>query len=152
MLSESYVLVTTGQLPSSLNPYCIGRCSLRGATSYKCTGGWGLNPYCIGRCSLSSICNERLIQIKMCLNPYCIGRCSLSRSLSIESTESLVLILIVLEDALWGMRDAIKVIRKKVLILIVLEDALWAFKWIKDWFKRRSLNPYCIGRCSLSGS
>jgi len=134
-----------------------------------------LNPYCIGRCSLSQrilLCVTRFIEVLIlivledalwvnerwtndertnCLNPYCIGRCSLSSETSgVFQGADPVLILIVLEDALW--ENVIVVIAPtiEVLILIVLEDALWVLSFETTQFNTFCLNPYCIGRCSLS--
>jgi len=85
----------------------------------------GLNPYCIGRCSLRSYhpMSERL---ERSLNPYCIGRCSLRSFAWNQAVPNLiVLILIVLEDALWEIHRRPMGEVVMVLILIVLEDALW---------------------------
>ena len=84
-----------------LNPYFIGRCSLR-------LGRWTiqsmllcLNPYFIGRCSLRSLNTLRTRPTDMRLNPYFIGRCSLRQQLRCRVHERRVLILILLEDAHW---------------------------------------------------
>ena len=84
------------------------------------------------------------------LNPYCIGRCSLSLRIMTEKNSWIVLILIVLEDALWAYNKTQVIPYKNVLILIVLEDALWANRISDMVYVDKSLNPYCIGRCSLS--
>jgi len=53
MLSEGKKKFTLETELSSLNPYCIGRCSLSEEMILKELHLInGLNPYCIGRCSL----------------------------------------------------------------------------------------------------
>jgi len=63
--------------------------------------------------------------------------------------EFYVLILIVLEDALWAETQISNDKKPYVLILIVLEDALWEYVNEAKEKLLRGLNPYCIGRCSL---
>ncbi len=62
-----------------------------------------------------------------------------------------VLILVVMEDALWQFSILpILVITTRVLILVVMEDALWLVDiMIIDLIILR-LNPCCNGRCSLT--
>ena len=61
-----------------------------------------------------------------------------------------VLILIILEDALWDSSRKLWQTCQTVLILIILEDALWDFVYGKIQFHPACLNPYYTGRCSLS--
>ena len=49
-----------------------------------------------------------------------------------KNVNSFVLILIVLEDALWEWNKYTKLEYGLVLILIVLEDALWVWVWWSD--------------------
>ena len=60
-----------------------------------------------------------------------------------------VLILIILEDALWGTVFKKNMLCRIVLILIILEDALWVGteEQYAEFYK--GLNPYYTGRCSL---
>ena len=72
-------MVILNQSYSRLNPYCIGTCSLR-IYNYENEKQFGsLNPYCIGTCSLSNAICEKTARYKESLNPYCIGTCSLRR-------------------------------------------------------------------------
>ena len=92
---------------------------------------------------------------RSCLNPYSIGRYSLRiiNKYNTMANKSFVLILILLEDTLWG--GCILHARESlcgVLILILLEDTLWE-KVCSVWQTTSySLNPYSIGRYSLSRS
>ena len=64
-----------------------------------------------------------------CLNPYSIGRYSLSSNSKVrQSNTGTVLILILLEDTLWGCHKASTAQVLWVLILILLEDTLWGRK------------------------
>ena len=65
----------------------------------------------------------------MCLNPYYVGRCSVSKIKNF-----------------WCVR-----VQGGVLILIMLEDALWVnFPYGSLSVVYGSLNPYYVGRCSVS--
>ena len=60
-----------------------------------------------------------------CLNPYCSGRWSRTKADGAIKMGLTVLILIVVEDGLVHVDDAVKIINEKgVLILIVVEDGL----------------------------
>ena len=86
---------------NSLNPCCNGRCSLRVQLMLRCCLTQRLNPCCNGRCSLSNCFWVKRVDNKS-LNPCCNGRCSLSPSVSRSlRMNNPVLILVVMEDALW---------------------------------------------------
>ncbi len=109
-----------------------------------------LNPCCNGRCSLTSANFAESSSTKS-LNPCCNGRCSLTGSKgSQKGQEPHVLILVVMEDALWRRyvtcQDTIGV----VLILVVMEDALWRSVSRREGGSIACLNPCCNGRCSLT--
>ena len=88
-----------------------------------------LNPYSIGRYSLRQLKNRRKIPPNS-LNPYSIGRYSLRRfTQSRKSLKFTVLILILLEDTLWGCSGTWRTVRVPY-----------------------RLNPYSIGRYSLSNN
>ncbi len=61
-----------------------------------------------------------------------------------------VLILVVMEDALWQTVFKIMARRMLVLILVVMEDALWLYGRVSRQRCWISLNPCCNGRCSLT--
>ena len=85
-----------------------------------------LNPYSIGRYSLRGIdFNTRYIRPDG-LNPYSIGRYSLRLKTLWLQKQQKVLILILLEDTLWDYINFTILIKFFiVLILILLEDTLW---------------------------
>ena len=111
-----------------------------------------------------------------CLNPYSIGRYSVrTRFFRSHRKANSVLILILLEDTLWATNQEENIKLLQVLILILLEDTLWEFLyWTQVLFRRgvlililledtlwellnqlkehtgRGLNPYSIGRYSVS--
>ena len=91
------------QLKKRLNPYYVGRCSMR----FKSPNGEvlstlnGLNPYYVGRCSMRLKRWLFIHLLSSCLNPYYVGRCSMSTPFGKNSNNfPRVLILIMLEDAL----------------------------------------------------
>ena len=61
-----------------------------------------------------------------------------------------VLILVLLEHALWALYQRAGITRREVLILVLLEHALWVYlyNWIND-IMLVCLNPCFIGTCSL---
>ncbi len=86
-----------------------------------------LNPYSDGRCSKSAQIAKREDSKSVCLNPYSDGRCS-------KRTPSA-----------WGILEWVN-----VLILILMEDALRGMKKSSRSLSKTSLNPYSDGRCSKS--
>ena len=126
MLSEAGHLRPIRHPIVSLNPCCNGRCSLSIVGNGRNGNLISLNPCCNGRCSLRTQM-VKFIPFLLSLNPCCNGRCSLRRVVEAFLQQS-----------------------KAVLILVVMEDALWVEDW--DWQneKRIRLNPCCNGRCSLS--
>ena len=111
----------------SLNPCCSGICSLRHYQDedktpiYNC-----LNPCCSGICSLRGVCLLFLLQW-WSLNPCCSGICSLRGCDNVDETGGAL-----------------------VLILVVVEYALWELFWHREQGVYGSLNPCCSGICSLS--
>ena len=81
-----------------------------------------LNPCCNGICSLRW-CVTAPARRRKSLNPCCNGICSLRVKENTIKANQVVLILVVMEYALWG----------------------WRGRWIGRW----SLNPCCNGICSL---
>ncbi len=136
---------------ASLNPCCNGRCSLTVFPRPLRCYHWGLNPCCNGRCSLTR-CSWFYCIFWYCLNPCCNGRCSLTGDVvnSIPST-GMVLILVVMEDALWLICGGVWYLHVRVLILVVMEDALWLRISNLPNEDVLGLNPCCNGRCSLTG-
>ncbi len=63
-----------------------------------------------------------------------------------------VLILVVMEDALWRKLTVQSVTERLVLILVVMEDALWQCPCPLCRWGYWGLNPCCNGRCSLTVS
>ena len=92
----------TVRVPYRLNPYSIGRYSLSNNCAIKSIFYSCLNPYSIGRYSLRR--RKRSSRISWTgLNPYSIGRYSLSFWMVRGwICRQVVLILILLEDTLWG--------------------------------------------------
>ena len=60
-----------------LNPYCVGRWSLRIMKVTVRSVAIGLNPYCVGRWSLRAE-KPSVGKEFASLNPYCVGLWSLS--------------------------------------------------------------------------
>ena len=153
MLSESAIKSPLAKVVLGLNPCCNGRCSLRLPNFHfseeikivlilvvmedalwvpylvsVLLAKFRLNPCCNGRCSLRRWEYQGAWRCFKCLNPCCNGRCSL-RQQGNEKTKDFnrVLILVVMEDALWEVTQSPKAIIKEVLILVVMEDALWEY-------------------------
>ena len=138
-----------------LNPCFSGRCSVRCEKRIRSFYPWWcLNPCFSGRCSVRKTrlgWNNQVLE--QCLNPCFSGRCSVSLPdfFFEETKECCVLILVLVEDALWGKSKLcvkrLKYIRlnpcfsgrcsvraidyineqigRCVLILVLVEDALW---------------------------
>ena len=119
-----------------------------------CSTWWKfcLNPYSNGICSLSGMNNIAIRIICKCLNPYSNGICSLRNCRACWKTwTNLVLILILMEYALWGISLSANFGQKNVLILILMEYALWAVAGSDATITSFvCLNPYSNGICSLS--
>ena len=112
---------------SSLNPYYIGRYSMR-SCEWRSRRGTprSLNPYYIGRYSMSIKFLKYAI-LFFSLNPYYIGRYSMSYTKC---------------NSHGGF--------KSVLILIILEDTLWVqYHGYSSYMAENGLNPYYIGRYSM---
>ena len=109
-----------------------------------------LNPYSNGICSLRNTYYEFWCEYEG-LNPYSNGICSLRRSNSGQTLISWVLILILMEYALWAVMQALgERTKSDVLILILMEYALWESTQLLFPLLEQSLNPYSNGICSLS--
>ena len=108
-----------------------------------------LNPYSIGRYSMSPLAAIMAHNL-MGLNTYSIGRYSMRHQGEVTLLVEWVLILILLEDTLWGMVLTPILSTPAVLILILLEDTLWVLRNLLNWRNLLSLNPYSIGRYSMS--
>ena len=84
-----------------------------------------LNPCSNGICSLTSI-TTAAHKIKNSLNPCSNGICSLTVVLTLSSDKNnCVLILVLMEYALWQEQEGCHYKVCKVLILVLMEYALW---------------------------
>ena len=89
----------------------------------------GLNPCFNGICSLTVLDWESFTGNRFCLNPCFNGICSLTWGNScLRDCRSGVLILVLMEYALWPDNGATDVTVKPVLILVLMEYALWRLK------------------------
>ena len=85
------------------------------------------------------------------LNPYSNGIYSMRNVITMKEIITWVLILILLEDTLWAATYLHYVLDwYYVLILILLEDTLWEFIQPPKNNVTFCLNPYSIGRYSMS--
>ncbi len=132
-----------------LNPCCSGICSLRSSAKLVTRLGRSLNPCCSGICSLSTNSVNQGIK-KSCLNPCCSGICSLRYYYEYQQQYRCSL-----NPCCSGIcslrstRTQAKFLRV-VLILVVVEYALWVLcipAMLNGW---NGLNPCCSGICSLS--
>ena len=151
MLSDRKKGINSSLTWGSLNPCSNGICSLTVSSSAQKEGMLlRLNPCSNGICSLTD--RERCSQDqKRSLNPCSNGICSLTNTQTTWSIRtSRVLILVLMEYALWRLRQLLSSQSDVVLILVLMEYALWHFH--NGSFKHiiHSLNPCSNGICSLT--
>ena len=130
-----------------LNPCFNGICSLSLQNCNYCSYlKKRLNPCFNGICSLSlGNWSIRIIPPTKCLNPCFNGICSLSQlGKGHRPLRRHVLILVLMEYALWEIdeRAYIKVV--EVLILVLMEYALWAFQTKSKQFKFTNSINHCF--------
>ena len=86
-----------------------------------------------------------------CLNPCFNGWCTLTNWSNVqEFTPYLVLILVLMDDALWRLVNGIAKGRLTVLILVLMDDALWRTAKYTWGSVQDSLNPCFNGWCTLT--
>ncbi len=112
---------------------------------------WSLNPCSNGICSLTLILLSRCRPPSQRLNPCSNGICSLTswnwRTIRLIR----VLILVLMEYALWHKHTIPPPLNRGwVLILVLMEYALWPQYYNSDVEVSRGLNPCSNGICSLT--
>ena len=135
-----------------LNPCSNGICSLTGwSMQQKAATRAGLNPCSNGICSLT-LPLTAVVTTRPGLNPCSNGICSLTWEciLIIRSVHPMVLILVLMEYALWQALQRWRCGGWNVLILVLMEYALWhgtRYRHVYHWCR---LNPCSNGICSLT--
>ena len=87
--------------------------------------GAGLNPCYSGICSVSISGVALTVFGTRCLNPCYSGICSVRQPWWPRCPGDAVLILVIVEYALWERPQLVKVKHLRVLILVIVEYALW---------------------------
>ena len=101
------------------------------------------------------LCEEgdsvKISSVELSLNPCYSGICSVSRCERFGwFWFPLVLILVIVEYALWAFFGSLNLLLQLVLILVIVEYALWEYEYLKHEDGTQSLNPCYSGICSVS--
>ncbi len=137
---------------SSLNPCSNGICSLTWKTAFQpLNNSLSLNPCSNGICSLTCRTRYRLRCHSLSLNPCSNGICSLTLlEIELSSIRHGVLILVLMEYALWLQPETNDGKQYLVLILVLMEYALWQRMAEINNCNSQGLNPCSNGICSLT--
>ena len=109
-----------------------------------------LNPCCNG-CSSLTLFNDWFVMINNVLILVVMDVALWPRDKADATEQCGVLILVVMDVALWQLGELTpSQIAEQVLILVVMDVALWPYVLVQEYLRKDSLNPCCNGCSSLT--